>query len=448
MSRLELLKQIWDGLLKRLETAVADRVYGGILMLATVALILVYAFIGSRLAEPARFTESAVVAIDAQELESVSGPLSSWQVDQVNRAIGRIEQLSSVLDVRLPRVTLTLQPRDLAPIFTAETFSLEKRALLAWLDEQSVALPTALDDVRADAVARAIVATAFPLSQNSVLSPSDAAWFEVLKTTEEACIDFSLTDVIPMLRARCRTATPAPVSPRAAALSILSASPWLARQIVESWSAKSIPERIQSLRRLVRINGDVTFAQASSIQAELRSLMLIVAPARIGAADQSRIEAIKSCESPRIESLAELVRAEAPAVERVLWVKTCDSRPQVGPIQPSRQSRELNTRALRGTKPAAEKVKQFALDNPRAEFIELSVAELRFALERKMLTPETDVVALTRNVLSRDVIETQMSRPAIDQNLQAQAPTFDRLTKLRHPRAPVALIRSARFAEL
>ena len=418
----------WAGLAERLELALENNASRLVLCLATAALILIYAGVGARMAEPARWARSPFIEIH----ESVR--LEFRDTDAVNRSIVRLDRLASVLGLNPQRLVLLTTKEEVARPFAFET-----RALRLWLDEYRGFGPEGMYDLTSDAIARAIIVISFPNERLTADLPNpNSNWFGHVRTMKETCVEIkSNASSVTSQFAREWGAVCGVLRPSKEP-NPLSLSKWLTSQMVAESRTLSVGRRVYYLRSLVRLSASPELAKferagswPNSPQAFgpiAKEIVSKLAPKRaqqisfkayvpfllldLESRDQSDArEVLESGDSPEISAdLLVLTSCKLPLLSQfdrlvareVVWARKCE---------PS------------STFVAASSAVEFAEKNPNAVFAQVGIREIETALSRGWLGRDLDIaefIVESRNLHSV-VVAAQLRAQTEMWNPQAQA---------------------------
>lgn len=417
----------WAALADRLELTLENRTYRSVLFAATLALVVGYAFIASRLAEPPRWIENPFVTIDpATDVDISIGPL---QTDVINRSLTRLEKLASILSLKPHR--LQIRP-TLEEVSTP--FGLEIHVLRLWLDEVRGFNFEGMYDVTSAAVAHAIVAVTFNDEQLLAdLPPASSNWYPHVRTIKETCASPHPREWSSLCSILENSSTPNP----------LSLTSWLTSQLVIDAEKLSPAERIDYLRSLVLRSADRELLKYESLERwpqdardygdTVRAIVSGLAPSRAKrmnfmaftpsmqlelsetniakpkkVTSASRLEVglliVTSCRMPQLASLFKQI-SEIDARELV-WARRCDTK------QSPAKDFEISSSA-----------QDFAEKNPDAAFAQLGIPEIKVALRKGWLDSKIDIarfVIESREPNSR-LVASQLRPQSEEWNARAQA---------------------------
>lgn len=408
----------WSGLANRLEAALENRAYRTALCLATVILIVGYACIASRLAEPPRWSDSRLVHIDESNLGK--SRLSPRDVDAVNRSIVRLEKLANVLALKPQRLNLRLNES-----IARSPFAIENHILRLWIDEDRGFYSGGMYEMTSEAIARAVLAIVFPTGIQGEKSlaglPAESdGWYGQVKSLRETCFGRKSISIGGGWGGLCEALGNTKSAQAMDLPSPLSLSPWLTRQIISESDLMSPGQRIAYLRRLIHASSDtklLEFERANRWPTEakefgllLKEIVSTVAPERSHDLDfnavvpflQAKLGA-RGAESP--ESLTKGLHVELLVVtscnvprlvdfkgfeaHEVLWARVCPK----------------SLSALTSLVPA-NNGEEFAAKNPDVSFALLGVQEISYALKKGWINSKTDItdfVVSARDTKSRAV---------------------------------------------
>lgn len=432
----------WSGLADRFERAIENNAYRLVLCLATAVLVLIYAGVGARIAEPPRWARSSLVEIP----ESVQ--FGFRDTDAVNRAIIRLDKLASVLGLNPQKLVLQPSVEEIA-----RPLALETRVLRLWLDEHRGFGPEGMYDLTNDAIARAIIIISFPDTRLIADLPNpNSNWFGHVKTMKETCVEIKANAVaITSQFAREWSAICGVLRPSKEP-NPLSLSKWLSSQMVAEARSLSVGQRIYYLRSLVRLSSSpeiVKFERAGSWPSQpqafgaiAKQIVLKLAPKRaqqisfkayvpfllldLESRDQSdarqkmedgivaELLVLTSCRLPLLSQFDRLVARE------VVWARKCD---------PS------------STFVAARSALGFAEKNPFAVFAQVGIREIETALARGWISKDLDIaefIVESRNLQSMTVAA----------QLRAQNEVWNAQAQAFRMKAPVEVLKLVRLRSI
>lgn len=377
----------WMGVANRLEGVLENNAYRFALGAATVALVVTYAIIASRMAEPARWIPSPYIAIH----ESVE--LDFLDTDALNRSMARLGKLASILNLKPQKLVLKPTADEVR-----EPFAVETHVLRLWLDEARGFGPDGMYVVVSDAVAKAIVATVFPDKRLFAKLPNpDSNWFGHVKTMGQSCSQdegFKKNPICSFVKERDETPNP------------LSLSNWFASQMVAEARMYNAGSRIAYLRQIARLSsipdlvayervsnwppsaskfGPVTKAIVSTLaprRAKVITFKPYVPLIMIDLEKQGAVRdetstgllVISSCSVPTLGSLLDVIQNFA--ARDVVWARAC--------------AQGLVTR--RGVEMIASAA-EFASANSRVPFVQIGAGELRAAIARNWVQKDLDILS-------------------------------------------------------
>ena len=435
----------WAGLADRFELALENNAYRFALCLATAALLLVYAGVGARMAEPSRWSRSPSIEIH----ESVQ--FGFRDTDALNRSIVRLDKLASVLGLNPQRLVLRPTAEEVAQPFAVET-----RVLRLWLDEYRGFGPEGMFDLTSDAIARAIIVISFPDRRLFATLPNpNSNWFGHVRTMKETCGDLktdkaSLEFQFPSQFAREWTAVCGVLRPSREP-NPLSLSKWLTSQMVAEANTLSAGQRIYYLRTLLRMSASTElakFERAGSWPKEpqafgpiAKQIVLKLAPKRakqisfkayvpfllldLESRDQSHVRpkgdevaadliVLTSCQLPLLSQFDRLVARE------VVWARKCD---------PS------------STFIAAGSAIEFGEKNPLVAFAQVGIHEIQTARARGWITRDLNIAEFI--VESRNLHSVTVAA-----QLRAQHEVWNAQAQAFRVKAPVEVLKLVRLRSI
>ncbi len=413
----------WVGLADILERAMENQFYRLLLCLSTVALILTYVYVGTKLAAKDVFRPSPLIEI---KVEDVKRPLAFLEIGIVNHAIENIERIHSALSIVRP-----LRPTPIrlelgyflskAPIVEWE---IETHVLRLWMDELRGQPPMGAFDLASESVAQVVLWTVFPESRKRVVPPvAGTTWFENLGK----------------------------VGNRANPMSLV---PWVANQLYQNVKKESVLQSFGSLPRLMAaatapelmnlervaawpINGaefgsnlEIILAQLGSV---LRDQTLAVQfpsfttkatlPYRHFRLTEEQdhqvtvgLAVVSSCRFPQVQQLATFEARE------LVWIQDCGD---IRAIQKARDARS------------------FAKLNPSLVMAKVGIREVRLALRRGWISSDTLITELESRLVAGS--SKSLDLPAL---LRVQKTEWLADARVMLLKAPVEALPFVRFDEI
>lgn len=428
----------WAGVADRLETVLENNAYRFVLCAATVGLVVTYAIIAARMAEPARWVASPYVGIH----ESVE--FDFRDTDALNRSISRLGKIALLLDLKPQKLILKPSIEDVRDPFAVET-----HVLRLWLDEARGFGPDGMYVVVSDAIAKAIVAAVFQDPRLFAKLPNpNSNWFGHVRTIGQSCQQdgvFKKNPICSVVKGRDDIPNP------------LSLSEWFASQMVTEARMYNAGSRITYLRQIARLSSSpelVPYERVSnwpqssakfgpvakmivSTLAPKRAkvitfkpyvpLMMIdlekqgaITPPRSDIASiREEVEIgllmVSSCESPKLESIMKSV--EGFGARETVWVQGC-----------------ANAQGLVKSSTAAD----FASANPNVVFAQIGVSELKTALARGWVGKDVDITTFVS--ASRDA-----RTKGVSTLLRSQSEVWNASVRAFQMKAPVQVVKLVRL---
>ncbi len=402
----------WSGLANRLETTLENNAYRFVLCCATVVLVVAYAAVASRIAQPPRFIDNRLVQIE--ESLTPSQPLTAHDVDMLNRSIIRMQKLASVLNVSPQRLNF----RPSAEMIRTP-FAVEHHLLRLWLDEARAFYSGGMYEMTSESIAHAIIAITFQGDLGRKGFPAgDSGWYAEVRTLRETCADRKSTTQNPYMSSWMSLCSHA-ASYGGDGPSPLSLSPWLTSQLIAESQRLSSAGRIKYLRALLHASTNpklLEYERANRWPADarkfgplLKDIMSELAPQQAGKTDFRatlpwllvKLEPQnKSLESATDGLHVNLLVVTSCRVPRLADFKGFDSREVVwARVCPK------NLSSIVSLVPAST-AEQFAEKNPDISFVQLGLPEISYALAQGWIDSKTDItdfVVGTKNLNSRIV---------------------------------------------
>ncbi len=421
----------WSGLANRLETTLENNAYRFVLCCATVILVIAYAAVASKIAEPPRFIDNRFVHIDEVQRSPPLQSLTAHDVNLLNRSLVRMQKLASVLSVSPQR--LSLRP-TVEMIRTP--FAVEYHLLRLWIDEARGFYSGGMYEMTSESIARAIIAITFQSDQRHMRLPlENSAWYAQIRTLLETCAFRKSTAqnlYMSSWMSLCNNAG----SYGGDSASPLSLSPWLTSQLIAESQQMSAAGRIGYLRKLLHASANpklLEFERANRWPADakkfgplLHDIMFELAPLQASKTDfratlpwllvklepQSKSVAsatdglhvnllvVTSCRVPR---LADFKGFDA---REIVWARVCPK----------------NLSAIVSLVPAPS-AEQFAEKNPDISFVQLGLPEISYALSQGWIDSKTDItdfVVGSKSLNSR-IVAYQVRPQSEEWNPKAQA---------------------------
>lgn len=415
----------WSGLANRLETTLENNAYRFVLCCATVVLVVAYAAVASRIAEPPRFIDNRLVHVE----ESPTQALTARDVDRLNRSIVRLQKLASVLNISPQRLNF----RPSAEMIRTP-FAVEHHLLRLWIDEARAFYSGGMYEMTSESIARAILAITFQDDVGRMRLPlANSGWYAQVKTLRETCVDRKSTTQNPYMSSwmsLCNHAgsgdSPSP----------LSLSPWLTSQLIEESQQMSSAGRIQYLRALLHASANPKLleyeranrwpADAKKFGPLLNDIMSELAPQQTSKTD---FRATLPWLLVKLEPQSKALESATAGLHVNLLVITSCRVPRLADFKGS-NSREVvwarvcpkNLSSIVSLVPAAS-AEQFAEKNPDISFVQLGVPEISYALSQGWIDSKTDItdfVVGSKNLNSR-IVAYQVRPQSEEWNPKAQA---------------------------